>query len=91
MGYWGMYYFIFNIAVFHFSMIRYGLSWKSLEQRLLLALVVGLAVVFAIGMFEWVLRQTPVLYQLVVAASFGQALITKVKQDKARERKTYLV
>ena len=87
MGYWGMYYFILVIAAFIFSMIAYGLAWKSLEQRLLLALVVGITAVFAIGLFEWVLRQTPVLYQLVVAAAFGQALITKVKVDKAMQKK----
>jgi hypothetical protein len=87
MGYWGMYYLIYVIIVFIFSMIWNGLAWKSLEQRLLLALVVGFAAVFAIGMYEWVLRQSTVLYQLVVAAGFGQALITKVKMDKKIERK----
>jgi len=89
MGYWGMYYLILIMVLFIFSMIWNGLSWKTIEQRLLLALVVGLTAVFAIGMFEWVLRQSTVLYQLVVAASFGQALITKVKSDKVRERKQY--
>jgi len=89
MGYWGMYYLILIMVLFIFSMIWNGLSWKTIEQRLLLALVVGLTAVFAIGMFEWVLRQSTVLYQLVVAASFGQALITKVKSDKERERKQY--
>ncbi len=86
MGYWGMIYFIFIIGIFIFSMIVNGLTWKSLEQRLLLALVVGFIAVFAIGLFEWVLRQSTVLYQLVVAAGFGQALITKVKRDKAVQR-----
>ena len=86
LGYWGMYYLIIIIVVFVFSMIWNGLAWKSLEQRLLLALVVGFVAVFAIGMYEWVLRQSPVLYQLVVAAGFGQALITKVKKDKNIER-----
>jgi uncharacterized membrane protein len=86
MGYWGMYYFISIIIVFLFSMFWNGIAWKSLEQRLLLALVVGFAVVFAIGLFEWVLRQSPVLYELAVAAGFGQALITKIKNDKKLER-----
>jgi hypothetical protein len=86
MGYWGMYYFIFIIVAFLFSMFWNGLTWKTLEQRLLLALVVGFAVVFAIGLFEWVLRQSPVLYELAVAAGFGQALITKIKNDKKLER-----
>ena len=86
MGYWGMYYFILIIVVFLFSMFWNGLAWKTLEQRLLLALVVGFAVVFAIGLFEWVLRQSPVLYELAVAAGFGQALITKIKNDKKLER-----
>jgi len=85
-GYWGMYYFIFIIVAFLFSMFWNGIAWKSLEQRLLLALVVGFAVVFAIGLFEWVLRQSPVLYELAVAAGFGQALITKIKNDKKLER-----
>ncbi|MDY0287610.1 MAG: O-antigen ligase family protein [Sphaerochaeta sp.] len=87
MGYLGMYYFILIIVLFTFSMVWNGLAWKSLEQRLLLALVVGITVVFAIGLFEWVLRQSTVLYQLAVAAAFGQALITKVKQDKAKGKK----
>ncbi len=86
MGYWGMYYFIFIIVAFLFSMFWNGLAWKTLEQRLLLALVIGFAVVFAIGLFEWVLRQSPVLYELAVAAGFGQALITKIKNDKKLER-----
>jgi hypothetical protein len=89
MGYRGMLYFILIIVAFTFPMIGYGLAWKSLEQRLLLALVVGLTAVFAIGLFEWVIRQSTVLYQLVVAAGFGQSLITKVKRDKALERKKY--
>ncbi|MDC7244407.1 MAG: O-antigen ligase family protein [Sphaerochaetaceae bacterium] len=86
MGYWGMYFFIFIIISFIFSMFLNGISWKSMEQRLLLALVVGFAAVFAIGLYEWVLRQSPVLYQLVVASAFGQSLITKVKNDKKLEK-----
>jgi hypothetical protein len=37
----------------------------------------GFAMVCAIGLYEWVLRQTPVLYQTVVALGFGQALFDK--------------
>jgi len=86
LGYGGMYFFIFIIISFIFSMFINGISFKSIEQRLLLALVVGFGAVFAIGMYEWVLRQSPVLYQLVVASAFGQSLITKVKNDKKLEK-----
>ena len=41
MGWWGMYVFIFIIFIFILSMFVHGISWKSDEQRLLLALVVG--------------------------------------------------
>lgn len=87
LGYIGMAYFILIIALFIFSMGWYGLTCKSLEQRLLLALAVGFCAIFAIGLFEWVLRQTPVLYQLVVAAGFGQALITKIKLQKSMKKR----
>jgi len=43
-------------------------------------------VLFAIGLYEWVIRQTPVLYQLVVTTGFGQALITKVKQQRKMQK-----
>jgi len=87
MGWWGMYVFIFIIFIFILSMFVHGISWKSDEQRLLLALVVGFAAVFAIGMYEWVLRQSPVLYQLTVASAFSQALITRVVQNGKTRKK----
>ncbi len=86
MGWWGMYIFMFLIFLFLLSMFVNGISWKSMEQRLLLALVVGFAAVFAIGMYEWVLRQSPVLYQLTVASAFAQALITRVQNGKTRTK-----
>lgn len=86
MGWGGMYFFIFIIAAFILSMFAHGISWKSDEQRLLLALVVGFGAVFAIGMYEWVLRQSPVLYQLAVASAFSQALITRVKNGKNQRK-----
>lgn len=86
MGWFGMYFFIAIIVLCELSMVFYGISWKSYEQRLLLGLSVGFLVLFAIGMYEWVIRQTPVLYQLVVATGFGQALITKVKQQRKMQK-----
>jgi hypothetical protein len=82
MGWFGMYFFITIVILCELSMVFYGISWKTYEQRLLLGLSVGFLVLFAIGLYEWVIRQTPVLYQLVVATGFGQALITKVKQQR---------
>lgn len=87
LGYFGMYYFIAIVVLFIIFMGIYGLTCKSLEQRLLLALAVGCTAVFAIGLFEWVLRQTPVLYQLVVASGFGQALITTLKAQKSMKKR----
>jgi hypothetical protein len=88
MGWSGMYFFIAIIVLCELSMVFYGIPWKSFEQRLLLGLSVGFLVLFAIGLYEWVIRQSPVLYQLVVATGFGQALITKVKQQKKAQKLT---
>lgn len=74
MGYGGMVAFIGLLVLFLGNMVVYGLRWNTLEQRLLLALAMGFAMVCAIGFYEWVLRQSPVLYQTVVALAFGQAL-----------------
>jgi len=82
MGYFGMYFFITIIALFILSMLYYGLPWKTFEQRLLLGVSAGMGILFAIGFYEWVIRLSPVLYQLVVAAAFGQSLITMCKRNK---------
>lgn len=74
MGYGGMVAFILILLLFLVSMVVRGIRWNTVEQRLLLALALGFAMVCAIGMYEWVLRQSPVLYQTVVALGFGQAL-----------------
>ena len=75
MGYGGMVAFIGLLVLFLGNMVVYGLRWNTLEHRLLLALAMGFAMVCAIGFYEWVLRQSPVLYQTVVALAFGQALV----------------
>ena len=85
MGYYGMYAFVSIVVLFGLSMVFYGISWKSMEQRLLLALAVGFFVLFLIGFYEWVIRQSTVLYQLVVAVGFGQALIYSVKLQKGKQ------
>lgn len=84
LGYGGMVAFIFILLLFLVSMVFRGIRWDTLEQRLLLALALGFAMVCAIGLYEWVLRQTPVLYQTVVALGFGQALsdVTSTTGDK---------
>ncbi|WP_320129941.1 O-antigen ligase family protein [uncultured Sphaerochaeta sp.] len=84
MGYGGMYAFVAIAVLFGLSMVFYGLSWKSLEQRLLLALAVGFFILFLIGFYEWVIRQSTVLYQLVVAVGFGQSLIYSIKIQKKK-------
>ena len=86
MGYFGMYVFIMILALFILTMGLSGLAWKSLEQRLLLALSVGFLVLAAIGLYEWVIRQSPVLYQMATAAAFGQALVTSCKNQKKESR-----
>jgi hypothetical protein len=88
MGYFGMYFFIAIIALFILSMLYYGLPWKTLEQRLLLGVSGGLVILFAIGFYEWVIRLSPVLYQLVVAAAFGQSLITMSKKNKGLRKRS---
>jgi hypothetical protein len=88
MGYVGMYAFVAIVVLFGLSMVFYGISWKSMEQRLLLALAVGFFVLFLIGFYEWVIRQTTVLYQLVVAVGFGQALIYSVKLQKKKKSRS---
>ncbi|MGE0075610.1 MAG: O-antigen ligase family protein [Sphaerochaetaceae bacterium] len=75
MGYGGMVAFIGLLVLFLGNMVVFGLRWNTLEHRLLLALAMGFAMVCAIGLYEWVLRQSPVLYQTVVALAFGQALV----------------
>ena len=82
MGYFGLYAFIFILGLLLFSMILFGITMKTIEQRLLLGLAVGFLVLYAIGLYEWVMRQSPVLYQFVVAAGFGQALINRVIQQR---------
>ncbi len=77
MGYIGMIAFLAILLIFLASMLVRGIRWSTLEQRLLLALSMGFSMVCAIGLYEWVLRQTPVLYQTVVALGFGQALFDK--------------
>jgi hypothetical protein len=86
LGYGGMYAFVGLVVLFGLSMVLFGITWKSLEQRLLLALAVGFFVLFLIGFYEWVIRQSTVLYQLVVAVGFGQALINSVKIQKKNSR-----
>lgn len=82
MGYAGLYAFIFILGLLLFSMIVFGITMKTIEQRLLLGLAAGFLVLYAIGLYEWVMRQSPVLYQFVVAAGFGQALINRVIQQR---------
>lgn len=82
MGYVGMGAFILILLIFLASMLGRGIRWNTLEQRLLLALSMGFAMVCAIGLYEWVLRQTPVLYQTVVALAFGQALFDRAKPGR---------
>lgn len=91
MGYTGLYAFIVIIGLFEVSMIWYGLRWRTLEERLLLGLSVGILVFYLIGLYEWVFRQSPVLYQYVMAVGFGQALIVKVKQERSRTRRARTV
>jgi hypothetical protein len=87
MGYIGLYAFIFILGLLLLSMILFGITMKTIEQRLLLGLAVGFLVLYAIGLYEWVLRQSPVLYQFVVAAGFGQALINRVIQQRKQKDK----
>lgn len=82
MGFWGMAAFIAILVIFLASMIGRGIRWNTLEQRLLLAVAMGFAMVCAIGLYEWVLRQTPVLSQTVVALGFSQALFDRAGQER---------
>ncbi len=84
MGYAGMVFFIVISALFTLSMVIGGLPMRTMEQRLLAGLAVGFIALFAIGFLEWVIRQSPVLYQMTAAAGFGQALVNQVK-EKRRE------
>ncbi len=74
LGYSGMYTLVGIIMLFFGSMTVGGIGWNTMGQRLLLALAMSFAMVCVIGLYEWVLRQSPVLYQTVVALGFGQAL-----------------
>lgn len=82
MGYGGMVAFIAILVIFLASMLGRGIRWNTLEQRLLLAVAMGFALVCAIGLYEWVLRQTPVLSQTVVALGFSQALYDRAGRQK---------
>nr|WP_319472959.1 O-antigen ligase family protein [uncultured Sphaerochaeta sp.] len=83
-GYLGLLLFTTILLIFLASMIISGIRWSTLEQRLLLAVAMGFTMVCAIGFYEWVLRQTPVLYQTVVALGFTQALFDKASPVKER-------
>lgn len=86
MGNIGMWSFIAIIGLFELSLIIYGLRWTTLEQRLMLGLAVGSMAFYAIGLYEWVFRQTPVFFQYVIAMGFGQALIAKDKKMRKAGR-----
>ena len=85
MGYAGMVFFIVISALFSLSMVIGGLPMKSMEQRLLAGLAVGFTALFAIGFLEWVIRQSPVLYQMTAAAGFAQALVNRLKEKRQEE------
>jgi hypothetical protein len=91
MGWFGMYFFIAIIGLLTGTMIISGFPMRTLEQRLLMALAIGFFVLFAIGLYEWVLRQSPVLYQFTIAAGLGQALVARVKEARHKPENNHEV
>jgi hypothetical protein len=86
MGWAGMWFFILILILAVAPLVIYGFPMRTIEQRLLLATAMGLAIICLIGLYEWVIRQTPVLYQMTVTAGLGQALVLRVREQKRSEK-----
>ncbi|MEZ6105391.1 MAG: hypothetical protein R3B96_04600 [Pirellulaceae bacterium] len=81
-----------GLATFLLILVRFFLpmAWeirgriRSLEQALLLGLVIGAFALHGIGLFEWVFRLTPVGNLFLITSALGTALLDQLRANRRK-------
>ncbi|MCA9173102.1 MAG: hypothetical protein KDB14_01245 [Planctomycetales bacterium] len=71
---------LFGLAILRFwaRLLRPGLAGAAFSQLILLSMAVGIFAVHLIGLYEWVLRITPVFHLFVIVTGISVALAERV-------------